>query len=153
MKAMSQINITERCPIKGMFELMVRRKGVLIEHDLDHNMIVNTARTNMAKLIAGEGTNRAITKIVFGTNSTTPTANDTAITNPVTKAVSGFTYPTPTSVQFSFNLTGAEAGSISIAEFGLQCADGTLFARKTRNGKVIEMDDDLELSGYWTILF
>jgi hypothetical protein len=151
---MDQMLITDRFPtIQGTLELFLRRKGVLIEHDLDHNLIVNTARTNMAKLVAGEGTNRAITKIVFGTNGTAPSPDDTAITNPLVKSISGFTYPTATSVQFTFTLTGAEANGMAIAEFGLRCADGSLFARKTRNGKVIEMDTDLELSGYWTILF
>jgi hypothetical protein len=37
-------------------------------------------------------------------------------------------------------------------EFGLLCADGTLFARRTRT-KPINKESDISLSGSWTIIY
>lgn len=139
--------------LRGSLEIVVKRRGKVIERDGEHNLIVNVARTNMARLLAGEGENRIINRVAVGTNGATPSPDDTKITNAFVKPISGFTYPTPTSVRFDFTILEHEANGLAIVEFGLIAADGSLFARRTRNGKVIEKEADLEIDGYWTILF
>lgn len=139
--------------IRGSLELVVRRSGRVVLHEKDHNLIVNVARQNMARLLTGEGSNRIINRIAVGTNPTPPSPTDTAITNAFVKPISSFSYPTPTSARFNFLIRENEANGMAIAEFGLIAADGSLFARRTRGGKVIEKEDDLEIEGFWTILF
>jgi hypothetical protein len=139
--------------IRGSLELIVRRSGRVVLHDKDRNLIVNGARQNMARLLTGEGSNRIINRIAVGTNGAPPSPTDTAITNAFMKPITSFSYPTPTSARFNFLIKENEANGMAIMEFGLIAADGSLFARRTRGGKVIEKEDDLEIEGFWTILF
>lgn len=139
--------------LRGSLELIIRRRGNIVERDVESNLIVNVARQNMAKLLAGQGTNRSITQVAVGTNPNPPSPDDTAITTPFIKPINGFSYPTPTSVRFDFTILESEANGMAIVEFGLLAADGSLFARRTRSGKVIEKDQDLQIDGFWTILF
>ena len=139
--------------IKGSLELIVRRSGRVVLHDKDRNLIVNVARQNMARLLTGEGSNRIINRIAVGTNGAPPSHTDTAITNAFIKPITSFSYPTPTSARFNFLIKENEANGMAIMEFGLIAADDSLFARRTRGGKVIEKEDDLELEGFWAILF
>ena len=60
-------------------------------------------------------------------------------------------YPATGQVRFNWSLSTAELNGVAITEFGLLCADGTLFSRKQR--KPIEKESDLSLTGSWTILF
>lgn len=145
------MNIADTSTIKGEFRLRVYRKGVLIEEYVDHNMIMNVAKDAMAKLIGGSGTGKTITKIGFGTSSTAPTPDNTALANSYSKNVAGVSYPTTGQVAFSWSLGTSEANGKAIAELGLICSDGTLFARKVRG--VINKDADLSLDGTWTIIF
>jgi hypothetical protein len=142
----------ENKPIKGIFELKVFKGGELVEHAVKENLIVDGARVQMAHLIAGESTNRQITKIAFGTSGVAPTVNDTEITDAYEKTVSGHTYPEAGQVKFSFELTTAEDNGQAILEFGLLCADGTLFARRTRTNP-INKESDIALQGSWTIIY
>jgi hypothetical protein len=139
-------------PLKGIFELKVFKSGKMIEHTREENLIVDGARVQMAHLIAGEGVNRQIAKIAFGTSGVAPTVNDTAITNPFKKAISGFTYPEAGQVTFSWNLSTAEDNGQEILEFGLLCADETLFARRTRT-KPVNKESDISMQGNWTIVY
>lgn len=148
------INFLEHAPvIRGALELVVRRSGRVVLHEKDNNLIVNIARQNMARLLTGEGSNRIINRIAVGTNGAPPSPDDTAITHAFIKPISSFSYPTPTSARFNFVIKENEANGMAIMEFGLIAADGSLFARRTRGGKVIEKEDDLEIEGFWTILF
>jgi hypothetical protein len=139
-------------PIKGIFDLKVIKNGKVIEHTRDENLIVDGARVQMAHLIAGESANRQITKIAFGTNGTAPAVNNTAITDAFEKAFSGHTYPEAGQVKFSWNLATSEDNGQEIMEFGLLCADGTLFARRTRE-KPLNKESDIALQGTWEIVF
>lgn len=141
----------EQIAMRGDFRLRIYRNGVLVEEQHDPNMIMNVAKDAMAKLIGGSGTGKTITKIGFGTSSTGPTPTDTALANSYSKAVSAVAYPTTGQVAFSWTLGTSEANGKAIAELGLVCSDGTLFARKVRG--VINKDADLSLEGTWTIIF
>jgi hypothetical protein len=124
----------------------------LIEEFEDKNLIVNGARNQMARLIAGNFTNRNITKISFGTNGAAPTVADTTITNAFTKNVTGFTYPEMGQVTISWNLLTSEDNGQAIMEFGLVCADNTLFSRRIRTNPIYK-ESDISIEGQWTIIF
>lgn len=145
------MNVTDEATLRGEFVMRVYRKGELIEEYVDKNMIMNVAKDAMARLIGGSGTGKTITKIGFGTNTTAPTPDNTALTDAYSKNVSGVTYPATGLVSFGWSLSTSEANGKAIAELGLICSDGTLFARKVRG--VINKDADLSLDGTWTILF
>ena len=142
---------TEQIAMRGDFRLRIYRNGLLVEEQHDPNMIMNVAKDAMAKLIGGSGTGKTITKIGFGTNATSPTPDDTALSDSYVKNVTVVTYPDTGRVSFGWSLGTSEANGKAIAELGLICSDNTLFARKTRG--VINKDADLSLEGTWTIIF
>jgi len=142
---------TDRLTVRGALDITVRRQGVIIERIAMPNMILEAARTAMAALIAGDGAGKHIAEIGVGTNGDGPAPGDTGLTGAFTKPVSGFAYPAAGEVRFDWRLETTEANGLSIREFGLITADGTLFARKTR--AAIEKADDISLDGSWTIIF
>lgn len=137
---------------RGTFELIVRRRGLVIEHWIDKNLVVDKSKLCLSRLLGGSVTGRSVTQIAFGTNGTPPVAGNTAITSPFTKALGAPTYPSEAQVTFPFTLAANEANGMAIFEFGLLATDGTLFARKVR-GAVLNKDSDISLSGSWTIQF
>ncbi|GIW22887.1 MAG: hypothetical protein KatS3mg068_2572 [Candidatus Sericytochromatia bacterium] len=145
------MNLKDIITLQGIFELKVFKKGHLIEDYIDKNLIVNTAKEALAKLIAGAGAGKTITKIGFGTNGLGPTPDDTSLTSSFVKNISSYTFPSVNQVRFNWTLLDTEANGKQIREFGLICSDNTLFARKTRG--LIEKADDISLAGTWTIIF
>ena len=149
---------------RGVFKLRMYRhvngKRRLIEVFEDKNLIVDLARITMAHLVAGEVTHevsgvvkgRHITTMGFGTDGTEPEEPDTMLTDAFTKALDGFEYPVDGRVQFNWSLGTGEANGKAIREFGLFCADGSLFARRVRE-MPINKEDDISLEGTWTIIF
>ncbi|MCP9760049.1 hypothetical protein EGI20_12100 [Aquitalea sp. S1-19] len=136
---------------RGDFELRVYRAGELVEAFVERNLVVDKARDSHARLIGGDGAGKQVNRIAFGTNGAGPYPADTAISAAYTKALSGHSYPAGNQVRFDWALSTAEANGKQIREFGLICADGTLYARKTR--AAIEKTDDMSLEGSWTITF
>jgi hypothetical protein len=128
----------------------------LVDEFEDKNLIVDTARKQMAHLIAGEVTNRSVKSISFGTNGNVPTVADTEITNPYTKNIGVIIPPslnnTVGQVTFEWSLSTAEANGKAIREFGLVTADNALFARRVRTTP-INKEPDISLEGSWTIIF
>ncbi|WP_269497181.1 hypothetical protein [Castellaniella sp. S9] len=137
--------------LKGVFEIQIYRAGRLVDAIREDNLIVNGAKSQLARLVGGDGALRHIQKIGFGTGTAAANPNDTALTSAYIKNLSGHSYPTTGRVQFSWALSNAEANGKSITEFGLICADNTLFSRKVR--APISKDDDISLTGTWTIIF
>ena len=142
----------ETFPLRGIFELIVKKDGKVIETYRDDNLIVNGARNQAARLFAGDGTNRAITNIAFGTSGSAPAVTDTAITDAYTKAVSGFEYPETGQIQTNWELATSENNGMAIMEFGLLSADGTLLCRKVRE-KPINKEADISIEGHWKWIF
>lgn len=138
--------------LRGEFELTIKNAlGKIIEKYCDKNLIVNVAKTSLAKLLAGDGANKNITKISFGTNAVAPDVADTDITGAFTKAIGAISYPEYNSVLFNYSLGLAENNGMDIVEFGLVSNDNSLFARKTRS--IITKTSDLQFSGTWKIIF
>jgi hypothetical protein len=147
------IDLVEKVrPLRGIFEFDVIQDGKVIRHVRDGNLIVDGARVEMAHLIGGDGTNRQIAKIAFGTNGTAANVTDTEITDAFEKAVSGHAYPETGQVQFAWSLAKTENNNQAIMEFGLLCADGTLFARFVLD-EPINKQSVFALQGTWTIVF
>lgn len=138
-------------PATGVFELRVYRCGVLEHEFVEPNLVVDAAKDAHAKLIGGSGSGKPVNRIGFGTNGTPPVPGDTALTGATLKPVGKVSYPSTGKVSFSWTLAANEAVGKKIAEFGLICSDGSLYARKTR--APIEKTDDMTLSGSWTITF
>ena len=141
----------ETLALRGSLQIDIRRNGALIESWRDENMIMPGARDALARLIAGDGAGKIVTRFGVGTSADGPAPEDTALTEPFIKAVAGSSYPAPGRVQFEWRLETSEANGLTIREFGLLTADGSLFARKTR--APIEKADDISLDGAWTIIF
>lgn len=137
--------------LRGDFRLELRRNGVLVEVFEEKNLIVNGAKNQLARLVGGSGANRQITQIGFGVGAQAAAPTNTALTSAYVKQVSSVEYPATGQVRFNWSLSTAEANGKSITEFGLICADGTLFSRKAR--APIQKESDLSLSGSWTIIF
>lgn len=143
--------LTDTLPLSGEFELRIYRAGRLIDAIVEPNLIVNGAKNQLARLVAGDFANRHINQIGFGVGTAAASPNNTALTGAFWKPIASLSYPATGQVAFSWALSTAEANGMAITEFGLRCADGTLFARKVRNP--IHKSDDLSLTGSWTIIF
>jgi hypothetical protein len=147
-----KIRFKDRDCLHGCFRIRIYRGGILVEKYEDPNLIVNGAKTAMTRLIAGAAAGKNINRIALGTNGNMPTPNDAAITAPVIKTISGVLYPANNQVEFDWSLATTEANGKAISEFGLLCADGTLFARKAR-AKPLNKESDISIEGEWIIIF
>ncbi len=135
----------------GVLVINVWRDGVLVDRFEEENLIVNGAKTQLARLIGGDGANRHITHFGAGIGTSPATPDNASLQGAVWKPVSSVSYPDTGKAQFNWNLTTADANGLALTEFGLRCADGTLFSRKQR--AAINKASDIALSGTWTILF
>ena len=138
--------------MSGHLRIWVRKNGELVEKMDEHNLIVDNAKTVMAHLAGGDVASRSIAKVAFGTNGTAPAASDSSITDPYEKQVDAVEYPQSGQVTFHFSLGSSEANGKQIREFGLLCADGTLFARRIRS-EALAKEQDITIDGEWTIAF
>jgi hypothetical protein len=146
------MRIRDKAKISGNFHLRVWKGGELVEESGDHNMIVDGARVEMAHLAAGDVENREIVAIALGTNGAEADAADTEITEPFVKGMASVEYPAPGQVRFNWLIGEGEANGMAVMEFGLICADGTLYARYVRE-KPLNKENDFLLEGDWTIEF
>lgn len=153
MQSIAVDNTDTNAPLEGKFSIIGRnRKGEIVLEYADNNMIVNSAKTTLARLISDAGQDsKVVTQIGVGTDGNGPTPDDTSLTGSFVKLIDGYTYPTTGQVTFQWSLGYGEANGMEIREFALISSDNTLFARKTRG--VITKDDDLSLQGEWTIIF
>lgn len=142
----------ERFPMKGILEIVVRKAGEVIERWRAENLIVNGARNQATRLFAGQGENRTISKIAFGTNGTAPDVSDTEITSAYMKSVTGFDFPDMGQIQTNWELGTNENNGMAIMEFGLLSDDGTLLCRRVRE-KPINKESDISIEGHWTWIF
>lgn len=137
-------------PCRGDFHLAVYKDGEIIDHIDDHNLVVDAGRIRLAELAAGKSS-ACITKIGVGSGSTAEAADDTELEGqqlfPLTSAtVDG------RDARFDFLIDNSQANGLKIHEFGLFCADGTMFSHRVRTG-LIEKEDDIQIKGYWILHF
>lgn len=145
--------LSDIAALRGHFLLDLRRAsdGALIERFEDDNLIVNGAKDQLARLVAGDTASRHITHIGFGVGTAAAAPTNTGLTGAFWKPIASVSYPATGQVAFAWALGAGEADGMAITEFGLRTAGGVLFARKVRNP--IHKSDDLTLSGVWTLIF
>jgi len=146
----------DRQELRGILECKVYRHAggdkELVDEFIEKNLIVNGARNQMARLIAGEFAGRSIAKIAFGTGNAAPAVEDVGLTGAFVKDVSGFAFPSMGQVTISWELLTTENNGMAILEFGLVCDDDTLFSRRVR-ANPIHKESDISIEGLWTIIF
>jgi len=136
---------------KGRVFLQARdEQGALVWEIDNPNTVVNLGRECLAHLLAGDTTNRIVTKIGFGTSNATTLPTTTALTGAFLKAIDGATYPTQTSVQFTFSLGASENNGMQVEELGLLTANNTLFARFRQS---FQKTAGVTINGLWQITF
>lgn len=144
--------ISPKIEVNGIFRLKVFRRGLLIEEMDEPNLVVDLAKTGLARMLGSDLTNRPITQIGFGTSGTAPAAGNTSLTGAYMKNHDGATFPAAGQVTFAFSLASGEANGMAILEFGLFTANSTLYARKVRT-TALNKEADITLSGSWTLAF
>ena len=138
--------------LRGDFVMRVLdRDGKVIDTYEDHNMIVNLARVAMSQLVSEGTEGKIITKFAVGTSNVTATPSDTGLTDPYVNEILSHDFPEDGSVKFNWRLDYDEANEKNVTEFGLLCADGSLFSRKVRSA--IYKASDIAFEGEWTIIF
>ena len=142
------IGFTERNNFRGNVHLEIRKNGKIIETDEDHNLIVTVGHTQLAKMLGGAYTGH-ITHIGVGTGSVNADNGDTGLTGTVKIPVASVEY-SGAMVKFNFTIGSSDANGLSIREFGLFFADGTLFSRRVRKS-IIGKESDISITGYWEI--
>jgi len=153
-KSENGLNAGEMQGMKGTLKYTVFQNGIPVEDVEERNLIVMSGRSQLARLLGGDVNGRSIEKISFGTNGTAALLADVNITNAYKKAITNVSYPQAGKVKFDWNLLVTEANGMDILEFGLVCADDTLFSRRIReSGKPINKEADISLEGSWTIEF
>ncbi|TXF11942.1 hypothetical protein [Pelomicrobium methylotrophicum] len=145
------MHLSDTAALHGEFTLAIYRRGLLVAEVAEPNLIVNGAKDQLARLVGGAGTGRHITHIGFGVGTAAAAPGNTDLASAFWKPVTSVSYPATGQVAFAWSLSTAEANGLAITEFGLRCADGTLFARKVR--APIHKSDDLSLTGVWTLIF
>ena len=139
-------------PMRGNFVMRVLDKdGRIIDTYEDHNMIVNLARIAMAELVSEGSAMKIITRFGVGIGNATATPTDISLTEPYVNDIVSHSFPEDGTVKFDWQLGYDEANERNITEFGLFCADGTLFSRKVRSA--IYKASDIAFEGEWSIIF
>lgn len=139
--------------LKGIFSMRVLDKsGRIIASWCDNNMIVNGARIAMSMLVSeGADTGKVITRFGVGTCANTATPADTVLQDTYANDILNHDFPEAGTVRFFWKLGYDEANDKNISEFGLFCADGSLFSRKVRSP--IFKASDISFEGEWSIIF
>lgn len=135
---------------RGELSYSVLKDGEIIKYATISNLVVTQGRTNLLKLFGGHADGKAITKVGVGTGNSAPSLPDTAITNGFVKSIGGVSYPTATSITFSFNIASGEANGKNIKEFALFNSDDLLCARVVDSAG-IEKTASIAIDGTWTI--
>lgn len=147
------MKVSNNLKLKGHVHFNVKdvKTGKILQTFDDHNIIVNGALLATVKLLGNTDSPSPVTKIAFGTSATSPAYTDASITNPYTKDLDDVHIESNnTSVTFDFSLGTAEDNGVTIAEIGLLCTDGTLFARRVFPSAIVK-NVNVALEGTWTI--
>lgn len=103
--------------------------GTVVDVIEGPNLIVDLGKLNAERLLGGHVDGKPITSMAFGTNGTPPAPGDTAITAPLTKAITATSYASGNIVVFETNILTSDP-AMTVAEVGLLNADGVLCHRK-----------------------
>lgn len=153
----------EKKNLRGDLFLKIRHGDGSQDRIAHRNLIVTGGRNALAKLLSGQ-TGMHISSIAVGTGSAPAADGDAAITDPVSVDISdvrvgtnlededGAIFESPNVVQFHFVFPRDAAVGVQIGEYGLFCADGTLFSRVVRDTPFEKTALD-KITGFWQITF
>lgn len=157
-------SIKEHPGAKGSMVIKIYRGDKLLSTEKIDNLIVNGGKNALANLLGNNGAGKHIATVGIGEGADPPAAEDTVLTESVTVSISetriatgleaedGSLFDAPNIVQFHFNFDKATGNGIAIREYGLFCADGTLFSRIVRAAAFVKTDIDA-IRGFWQIQF
>lgn len=142
--------------LRGVFKMRCIEHGtgkVLHEFE-DNNLVVNTGRTNLVKLMGGDPAGVVVDTIAVGTSNTPASVSDTSLTGAFTKALNtgvgqANSYTTNT-VTFEYQIDTTEANGMTIWEFGLMTGTGILIARKVLSASIAKTSS-FAITGTWTL--
>ena len=137
-------------PCKGEFHIDVFKDGRCVDSYGDHNLVVESGRIRLAELAAGKSS-AYITQIGIGEGSTTEKDTDTALENQMLFPLNDASV-TDRDARVDFSIDNTQGNGLKIHEFGLFCADGTMFSHRVRKG-AIEKENDITIKGYWILHF
>lgn len=141
--------------IKGEFLMnvfkIINGEKHLIEKYSDKNLVVNTGKYALCRLLTGDNSNFFVNEIAFGEGTSIPHETDTTLLNEYKRNIIDYTYTDMNIVNFNWELLATEGNGLMITEYGLFANGNFLFARKVRD--VIEKKIDIVLEGTWKITF
>lgn len=144
------MNHDEQIQLHGSLRYAIFRNGKLWQRIEQENLVVNTGKNALARLLGG-GRTGGITKFGVGTNGTAAAVANANLTNGFIRAIGTATYPQTGQVVFPWQVAADEANGLNIQEMGLLFADNTLFARITLGA--IAKTNILTLNGEWAVNF
>lgn len=137
---------------RGTLDFKIYRRGVLIEHVRDHNLVVNGGRNDLALLIAGDNDASPLKYIAFGSGIIPAELTDTALVEPSCRIPFDRYVVDGNDVTFYWTLDKEHGNGINIAEFALIAENDRMITHYVR-GRVIGKDRDIVIQGTYTLHF
>ena len=78
----------------GLFDMRVFRRGTLIEHYQEPNLVVDLYRTALSRLLGNGAANDRVGLFGVGESATAAAAGNTSLVAPYQKAIDGVLFPT-----------------------------------------------------------
>lgn len=144
-------------PVTGDFHIRILRNGKQVSRIDDHNLVVYSGRARLAELLAGKSTSAAA-YIGVGSGAADENDTDTELTDQQLFELTGSSVD-GRDARFDFVIGADQANGLAIREFGLFCADKTMFSHRVRRRRdtgeasVIDKQEDISIEGYWLIHF
>ena len=136
---------------RGTIEYIIYKDGIAIEHTIDHNLVTNSGRNMLAKLVAGESTASPIAYIGFGTGLAPEALTDIQLENQLLIEVDNYVV-SGEQVTFFWTLRADQGNDLNISEFGLFSHNGTMITHQVR-GKVVGKASDMVIQGKYILHF
>lgn len=131
----------------GELTIKAYQSGKLVWEHTDHNLIVNGGYEALLLGLAGEP-NKSISKVQIGTDGTTPSVGDDVIVGPIDLPITGYSVANRV-LTINFEMGALVGNGVIFREYGLICADNTLFSRRVV--PAFTKIQDLTLEGIWKI--
>lgn len=152
MKKKPSTGLSEKINPKGrVFMQIWNAAGDLLEtHEFD-NLIVNSGKQALARLLGSGNSDYRVSQVGFGTNGTPPNSNNGGLLGGVLIKLLNTTSYAGNSVIYEYELLTSEGNGNSLQEFALITHNNELFSRVTRSP--IAKTADIRITGTWTITF
>ena len=135
--------------MKGFVKIEIIKDGSVTGVIEGPNIITRYTQELLSKLLVGAPGTVILSKVGFGTGSSTPTPDDTGLTDAYIKPITNYSFPEPGVICINYTLEENEMNGITIREIGLFTSDNKLIARKVLAG--IEKQDILKLNSTWQL--